>query len=63
MPRLVEHLTAEDIGAFSAARRNTCESNHPLGAPRGFMGLLLEGTRALVEEFRGSDDYKLKLGA
>ena len=55
----IEELTVEDIEAFRAARSNTCESNHPLGAPGGFMGLLLEGSRTLVDEFRDSDDYKL----
>jgi len=59
MSKPIEDLTIEDIKAFSAARQNTCESNHPLGTSGDFMDLLLEGSRALVDEFRESDDYRL----
>jgi len=59
MSKPIEDLTVEDIKAFNAARQNTCESNHPLGTSGDFMDLLLEGSRALVDEFRESDDYRL----
>jgi len=61
LTKALADLTVDDIKSYRAARQNTQESNHPFGGNKDFMDLLVEGSDMLVEEFGGTNDYKIKL--